>query len=385
MIKCLLCELSTTTLASHLKARHGMTSKQYREKYPGALTSKINPTQIEKQRATKSKKDSKNKRLLLERLKREEELIAAGNEPIVCHVCGFESMISIISHVIEKHNMKMDVYRASYPKCIVQRMPLSQRKAQSNKMKEKLEDPFEREAFLQWRSFPSEVKHWIRKGFDPREAETKIKEFQRAQSLKGNNDKTRALRSERSSGDNNPMSLVSIADRHGVSIQEASMMTPCHGRVGDRHPMFGKKHTEEAIEKIANAPHLSNPAYRSIPERQLEELCAKIAPVSHNVGIGRWNVDVLFNYKKLIVEFFGDYWHMNPAKYDDPNVVHGIMKITAGKIWEKDASKLTDLKARGYEVIVVWESDWRLEKEKHMKKIQEAYEKMSFSSGVLYA
>lgn len=60
---------------------------------------------------------------------------------------------------------------------------------------------------------------------------------------------------------------------------------------------------------------------------------------------------------KLCVEYHGDYWHCNPKKYD-ALYEHKQSGLTAKDIWEKDKIKLdTIVTERGFDVIVVWESD----------------------------
>ena len=157
--------------------------------------------------------------------------------------------------------------------------------------------------------------------------------------------------------------------------QQAREMTPCFGRTGAKHPMFGKKHTDEALRKISSAWHLTQPTYRSKPEIELEEFCKTLASVKHSVHIGRWNVDVKFDDVQLIVEMFGDWWHMNPQKYADSDV-NVVTKKQASFVWERDARKLSELQEHGWTVEVVWESEWKKTKEACMKRIKDAYDRM---------
>lgn len=60
---------------------------------------------------------------------------------------------------------------------------------------------------------------------------------------------------------------------------------------------------------------------------------------------------------KLCIEFNGDYWHCNPNKYN-PLYEHKQSGLLAKDIWENDKIKIETIKEqRGYDVIVIWESD----------------------------
>lgn len=61
---------------------------------------------------------------------------------------------------------------------------------------------------------------------------------------------------------------------------------------------------------------------------------------------------------KRIIEFNGDFWHMNPIKYasDDINSIYGIK---AKDKWNLDRLKIETAKSYGYEVLVIWENDYR--------------------------
>lgn len=74
-----------------------------------------------------------------------------------------------------------------------------------------------------------------------------------------------------------------------------------------------------------------------------------------------------FCYKNKIIEFNGDYWHCNPILYKS-DYYHKVMKITAKEIWEKDEIKIQLAKDKGYDVLVVWESEYNLNKEYVIEK-----------------
>lgn len=67
--------------------------------------------------------------------------------------------------------------------------------------------------------------------------------------------------------------------------------------------------------------------------------------------------DVCCSKRKKIIEYNGDYWHANPKKYK-PDFVVQQRGMTAKEIWEHDQHKIEKAMARGFEVLVVWESDF---------------------------
>jgi G:T-mismatch repair DNA endonuclease (very short patch repair protein) len=61
---------------------------------------------------------------------------------------------------------------------------------------------------------------------------------------------------------------------------------------------------------------------------------------------------------KKIIEFNGDYWHCNPSKCKSTDY-HTVMNMTAKEKWKLDEIKLNLIKDAGYEVLVIWESDYK--------------------------
>jgi len=79
-------------------------------------------------------------------------------------------------------------------------------------------------------------------------------------------------------------------------------------------------------------------------------------------------VDGFHRSSKTIIEFFGDFWHLNPNKYK-PDDYHPLLKATAADIWQRDAARIANLESRGYMVIVVWEQDYRAHPEDTVEKV----------------
>lgn len=73
---------------------------------------------------------------------------------------------------------------------------------------------------------------------------------------------------------------------------------------------------------------------------------------------------------KKIIEYNGDMYHANPKKYKKTDTPHPYRKTkTSLDIWESDKKKLDTVKNNGYEVLIIWDSEFRWgNKEKVVKK-----------------
>lgn len=304
-----------------------------------------------------------------------EEMLSFGFSSIKCEICEFTNMVSITTHVIRKHGLTTAEYSNRFPGSKLYQTIPSVAKATAEKLKQRhVEDPeFHKKIVDALPPLPSKVEFWTSRGFTEEEARLNVSQRQRATSLLGGEEKIRKL-SQSSSGDRNPMSITSIARRHGITEEEASKLTPCFGRTGENHPMWGKNHTPEALEKIASSPHLRHPSKRSLAEIQILEWCKQRfeCPIVNNAGIDKWNVDILVKEKMLIVEYFGDFWHMRPGRFDE-SYVNPISKLSAKAKRDLDNLKIEQLTSLGYNVVVVWESDWKENPESAKERIINAY------------
>lgn len=369
---CMLCGFRSNQLGRHLIAAHEINSTSYKIHFPGARTSRLTNDQIDRMRQTKNAKDSLHKRNLAKKAERRQELEASQKPKIECFLCDFKSMSSIISHITHRHKMTLSEYRLKFPGAIVQRMCDSQREKMDRTWKS--EDRIQK--LLTNRSYPSEIKHWTRQGFDDEEAKKLVTEYQKDLSSRQNKTATKSRQVQRSTGHNNPMSLRSIAKRNSVEEEAARSLTPCFGRIGEKHPMFGKQHTQETLEKISkNAPR--HFFAKSSAEKELYENLTSLGyNVSRNLGVSRYNCDIVFSSIPLIVEYFGDYWHCNPGKWNACQF-NSRIKMTAEERWRLDRRKIEDLESLGYKVMVIWENDWKKNSQCAIKEIVDAANSIS--------
>lgn len=70
---------------------------------------------------------------------------------------------------------------------------------------------------------------------------------------------------------------------------------------------------------------------------------------------------------KKVIEFNGDFWHCNPINYNE-NYYNKLIKSTSKEIWQKDMIKNNFIISKGYEILVIWENEYRKNKEKVIKQ-----------------
>lgn len=68
-------------------------------------------------------------------------------------------------------------------------------------------------------------------------------------------------------------------------------------------------------------------------------------------------------YENKIIEYHGDFWHSNPSLFDSTHHCP-YTKRPQQEIHDKDADKKRIANKHGYEVLVVWENDYKQDKQK---------------------
>ena len=76
----------------------------------------------------------------------------------------------------------------------------------------------------------------------------------------------------------------------------------------------------------------------------------------------RGAVDFYIESHNLYIEFYGDYWHANPSKYQ-ADYFNKTIKMTAKEIWNKNKFRLNELlNYKDSNILVVWEDTWNTDK-----------------------
>lgn len=80
----------------------------------------------------------------------------------------------------------------------------------------------------------------------------------------------------------------------------------------------------------------------------------------------RYLVDGYNPNTNTVYEFLGDFWHGNPKIYN-PSCINKIIKISFGLLFEKTQLKLKELTENGYNIVVIWENDFKEQIKKNKK------------------
>lgn len=198
------------------------------------------------------------------------------------------------------------------------------------------------------------------------------------------------------------------------ALKENSVCKKCLSDVmgGEGNPFYGKKHSRETKEQISKSRigkaigknnSMANPEHkekakknlkkkwesgsleyvrkimsdklketrrlgkiksviRSKTEKQIVNEMKKLGYiVKHSHKVDTKICDIFLPQLNLIIEYNGDYWHCNPNKYSK-EYFHQVKGMTAEQLWEYDKNKIDLIKNKGYNLEVVWESDYKSDK-----------------------
>lgn len=281
-----------------------------------------------------------------------------------CEICGFTGK-SLVSHIVRKHHISVDEYKEQFNVKSVHYISEEQKLYLSNMWTERMKDPYWITKMSENKQSVWKVDYWISIGFSESDAILKVKEYQSNNSKKRDYTKSPTILS------------VEYYTNRGVDEETAiENIRKIQSKLSAKSNKFrGRKHSTESKNKIRNGMinhihkvgvdewvshygDLSDPIYRSKGEVELFNIVSNITKgyISANKFICGYNVDILCD--KKIIEYFGDYWHCNPTVYSS-DYFHSKVNKTASEIWEADSLRKRVLLDSGYNVLVIWESDFK--------------------------
>lgn len=114
--------------------------------------------------------------------------------------------------------------------------------------------------------------------------------------------------------------------------------------------------TDEELAIINEKKAWSGGATSNVEKRLQQDIVSNIPLTETNVQVYK-NINVDIRYKTKIIELFGDYWHMDPRKYES-DYFNKSTHLHASEKWEKDRLRIEMITCMGYDVKVVWECDY---------------------------
>jgi hypothetical protein len=186
----------------------------------------------------------------------------------------------------------------------------------------------------QKRILPTNLEYWINKDFSEEESKQKVSEYQSTFSLKKCIEKYGEHEGKKRFTERQNKWLNSLLTNGNMVIGFSKISQELFYKILETYDIIDR-------EKIYFATH--NREYTIEKE---------------NGGV--WLYDFTDLKNKKIIEYNGDDYHGNPNKYneyDNPNPFR--KKITAKEMWEKDEKKLSQAHNHGFEVLVIWDSEYR--------------------------
>ena len=81
-----------------------------------------------------------------------------------------------------------------------------------------------------------------------------------------------------------------------------------------------------------------------------------IPDVIEELQVDNYSFDLA--YKNKLIEFNGDFWHCNPNIYNE-DYINRTTKRLARDVWKSDEAKANTAIQKGYQVLVIWESEYK--------------------------
>jgi hypothetical protein len=70
-----------------------------------------------------------------------------------------------------------------------------------------------------------------------------------------------------------------------------------------------------------------------------------------------YKVDGFCELTNTVYEFWGDFWHGNPARYNLSDI-NKVKQQTFGQLYAETQHKIQTIHQHGYRLVDIWESDW---------------------------
>ena len=245
------------------------------------------------------------------------------------------------------------------------------------------------------------IEYWLNKGYDYESAKEKLKDRQTTFTLKKCIEKhgdveglkiynERQIKWQNTLNNNNDN--IELNKKRGLNKEQ---FIEKHGedkynilvdirKLNNSKEGYIEKHGEDKYnQKINNIKKsfrdrdfnkiskISNILFQNV-EKEINEKCfygkeEKIIQFYNDDKYSCFFVD--FKIGNKIIEFYGDYWHGNPLLYKSYEIIGSKYKhYKVEDIWKRDEERIRLIIERGYEVLIIWENDYKKNKEEIKNK-----------------
>jgi len=302
LITCKICgKQSTRIYGAHLKS-HGLTSKDYLKLYPGAPLYTESDNKQTTKNSGKHMKQEKYRKMF-------SEMFKGDKNP------------NHISRATEEERKQRSPFSKNFIKY--------KNENESIKFQQKVSKSIGPE------KRPTRVKYWIKRGHSEEEAKEIISKNQSTFSL--------------------DICIKKYGEIEGKKIFD------------DRQIKW-----QDSLNKNGNLKHGFSKASQKLFYSILEKydfiehknifFATKNKEISlkKNVGNGIWIYDYTDMKRKKIIEYNGDEYHANPKFFKKDEISHPFRKqYTSEQIWAKDKLKISTAEENGFEVLTIWDSEYR--------------------------
>jgi hypothetical protein len=187
------------------------------------------------------------------------------------------------------------------------------------------------------------VGYWMRKGYAEKDAKLKVSESQRRHHTAERNERWQQTLNNKSIEEKRLINL-----KRGHSIES-----------------YMARGYSEDDATMASIDYFSRRNNYSKSSQSFFNLLESLLGEHHRVYYKAKNYEKQFNGKNVdfydevtntVVEYYGDFWHRNPNKYDAFYIAYGR---TSQEIWESDKNRISQILLHKHvkNVIIVWESE----------------------------
>lgn len=192
------------------------------------------------------------------------------------------------------------------------------------------------------------LQYWINKGYNKEEAKQKLKERQQTFSLQKCIDKYGEIEG-----------LKRWQQRQDKWLTTMDAKSPEEKlEINKKRMLNNSGYSKQSQELFWNI-------YKEFKENNIvfHELTGKEVIMYNKEINNMYKIDFVDFTNKKIIEYNGDFWHCNPELYNE-SYFNKVKQKYAKDIWEYERIKLDYMKNKGYDILVIWEKDFKHNKEK---------------------